>query len=93
MTGNEVTTINEEKHPIVNYNINFIYDENIGKYIRPEELKYDKKDKNGNIIYDSNNVPQKGNISGVVEKVNGRSTKSIIQRMRKNIFNKKKGEK
>ena len=35
----------------------------------------------------------RNNISGTVEKVNGRSTKSIIQRMRENIFNKKKGEK
>lgn len=33
------------------------------------------------------------NISGTVEKVNEKSTKSIIQQMRENIFNKKKGEK
>ncbi|MFR4904349.1 MAG: hypothetical protein ACLUBL_08405 [Fusobacterium sp.] len=74
MTGNEVTTIDEENHSIVNYNINFKVNDK-GKYERPEELKT-----NGN------------NISGTVEKVNGRSTKSIIQRMRENIFNKRKGE-
>lgn len=75
MTGNEITTIDEEKHPIVNYNINFKVNDK-GKYERPEELKT-----NGN------------NISGTVEKVNEKSTKSIIQQMRENIFNKKKGEK
>ena len=75
MTGNEVTTIDEENHSIVNYNINFKLNKD-GKYYRPEELKTNEN-----------------NISGTVEKVNGRSTKSIIQRMRENIFNKKKGEK
>lgn len=74
-----------------NYNINFKLDDK-GLYVRPEELKYKIKDKNGNIIYDSNNEPVKGNISGTVEKINGENTKSLIQRLKDKIFNKGKGE-
>lgn len=47
MTGNEVTTIYEENHPIVNYNINFKLNKESGKYIRPEELKIDGKNISG----------------------------------------------
>ncbi len=50
---------------------------NKGKYVRPKDIK----------------TPDKNNISGTIEKVNGRNTKSIIQRMRENIFDKRKGEK
>lgn len=32
------------------------------------------------------------NVTGKVEKINGQHTRSIIQRMKENIFNKKKGE-
>lgn len=44
-------------------------------------MKYDKKDKNGNIIYNSENKPVKGNISGKIEKVNGNKIESILKHL------------
>lgn len=88
MTGNEVTTSGDNNHAVKNYNINSVYDEKEKKYIRPDELQYEIKDKEGNPIYDKNGNIIKGNILGKIEKINGENTQSIFQQKLGNTLKK-----
>lgn len=92
ITNNDPTTSGEKKHGSKNYNIHMEKGDK-ELYIRPEELKYDVKDKDGNPVLDKEGNQVKGNILGKIEVFNDEKTKTVIQEVIEKIREKRREKK